>query len=454
MRARLSTLNDVVVWRLCLGCGACAWACPEQKVALFDFEEEGIRPVVEGGPCKSCGECLAVCPAVQSDFRLCSDVSPDSAADKRFKSDWGPITGIWEGHAADSEIRFKGSSGGALTTLAAYCLEELGMHGVLHIAQDPDEPIRNRTRPSRPRSELLAATGSRYSPASVCNGLGLVESAPGLCVIIGKPSEIAAVRNARRLRPELDAKVGVTLSFFCAETPSTRGTIALLQKLGIQPETVAALRYRGLGWPGYFAPTLRNRSSPACKVGYRESWAFLQAHRPWSVQMWPDCTGALADISCGDPWYVEPDGQNPGFSLIVTRTAHGREVVEDAMRSGYLTLRTAEAWKLIRSQKSLLRKKGAIWGRRLVLRLAGLPVTCLSGLDLFRCWLKLPLREKLRSVFGTMRRVLQRKLYRPLYLDPAQGHLVATPGTGFEVKPAILDVKSSKPESGNSEKPE
>jgi hypothetical protein len=53
----------------------------------------------------------------------------------------------------------------ALTALGAYCVAALGMHGVLHIAQDPDDPIRNRTRLSRTREELLAATGSRYSPA-------------------------------------------------------------------------------------------------------------------------------------------------------------------------------------------------------------------------------------------------------------------------------------------------
>lgn len=427
MRARLNTLSDVVAWRLCLGCGACAWACPEQKVRLFDFEDEGIRPVVEGGPCKSCGECLAVCPAVESDFYHGSNGFLENAASQRFQSDWGPITGMWEGHAADAEIRFKGSSGGALTALAAYCLEGLGMHGVLHIAQDPADPIRNRTRLSRTRAELLAATGSRYSPASVCDGLGLVESAPGPCVIIGKPSEIAAVRNARRLRPGLDAKVGVTFSFFCAETPSTRGTIALLQKLGIRPGAVAALRYRGLGWPGHFAPTLRGHASPACKVTYRESWAFLQAYRPWSVQLWPDGTGELADISCGDPWYIEPDERSPGSSLVVARTPRGREIVEAAAAAGYLELQPAESWKLAKSQRGLLLKKGSVWGRRVALRMLGLPVTRFPGLELSRCWWALPMGAKLRSTLGTVRRVLQRRLYRRFRLDLRQARPTGAP---------------------------
>jgi len=416
---RLQKLSDVVDWRMCLGCGACAYACPENRVRLVDFLAEGIRPVVEAGDCGSCQKCLDVCPAVQSDFR--------GAGADSFAKAWGPVVAIWEGHATDPEIRFKGSSGGALTAIGAYCVEVLGMHGVLHIAQDPDDPIRNRTRLSCTREELVAATGSRYSPACVCNGLGLVEKAPSACVVVGKPAEIAAVANARKLRPELDRKIGVTLSFFCAESPSTRGTVALLEKLGVDPASVGELRYRGNGWPGNFAPVKKGERDPCRKMTYRESWAFLQAYRPWSVQLWPDGTGELADISCGDPWYVEPDGANPGFSLVVARTARGREIIEGAMAKGYLALTPAGNEKLVKSQAGLVAKKGAIRGRRLALQILGLPVTRLEGMDLRHNWKPLAFGEKLRATLGTLRRILTRKLYRPLALDPQDGTPVHPP---------------------------
>ena len=37
---------------------------------------------------------------------------------------WGPVLEVWEGYATDPEIRYKGSSGGAATALALYCLEK------------------------------------------------------------------------------------------------------------------------------------------------------------------------------------------------------------------------------------------------------------------------------------------------------------------------------------------
>ncbi|MDB6169022.1 MAG: hypothetical protein JWM88_1886 [Verrucomicrobia bacterium] len=422
---RIQKLSHVVDWRLCLGCGACAYICPDDRVTLVDFLKEGIRPVVKADDCGSCRECLDVCPAVQSDFRP-SEGTP-SGTDDAFTKEWGPVAAIWEGYAVNPEIRYKGSSGGALTAISVYCLEKLGMHGVLHSAQDPNDPIRNLTRLSRTQTELLAATGSRYSPASVCNGLGSVESAPSPCVVIGKPSEISGVRNARKLRPELDRKIGVTLSFFCAESPATRGTEALLQKLGIEPGSVVDLRYRGHGWPGHFAPTVKGAANPAAKLTYSESWAFLQAYRPWSVLLWPDGTGEQADISCGDPWYEAPDGKNPGFSLIVARTTRGREIIEGAIAAGYLSLIAAENWKLSKSQAGLLAKKGEVWGRRAAMRLLRLPVTRLEGIDLWHCWKIQPLFGKLRSTVGTIRRIFRRKIYRRLRLDEQNAKPVKMP---------------------------
>jgi coenzyme F420 hydrogenase subunit beta len=131
-------------------------------VRLVDFVAEGIRRVGERNDCGNCQQCLDVCPAVQTDLQTAS--LPIQKQDALTKG-WGRIRAIWEGHANVPEIRFKGASGGVLTAMSAYYVEKLGMHGVLHIAQNPDDSVRNRTHLSRSREDLLAATGSRYSPA-------------------------------------------------------------------------------------------------------------------------------------------------------------------------------------------------------------------------------------------------------------------------------------------------
>lgn len=420
----MKNLKEVVDWRMCIGCGACAYICPEQKIELWNYRAEGIRPVVATDSCSGCRVCLDVCPAVATDFSPLGSHDKFKAGDpglldRAFVEDWGTVLEVWEGCACDDVIRYQGSSGGVLTALSVYCIEQGGMEGVLHIGAQPDAPYLNETRFSKTREELLAAAGSRYSPASVCDSLGRVESASAPCVVIGKPGEIAGLRNAERLKPALREKVGVTLSFFCAESPSTEGTLALLREMNHDPESLESLRYRGHGWPGHFAPVRKGAKKPMQKMTYSESWRFLQSFRPWSVHLWPDGTGECADVSCGDPWYENPDGNNPGFSLIAVRTERGRALVRAAMEAGYLKLTPADAWKLVKSQQYLAEKKASIWGRRAALRLFGCPVTKFTGASLFACWLRLPLAEKAKSFFGTIKRILARKLYRTLRLDPA-----------------------------------
>lgn len=415
---RLTHVGKIADWRLCLGCGACAYVCPEQTIRLVNDLEAGIRPVVTAATenCVSCTRpCLEVCPAFENDHR---EINAQTGTMTELRAAFGPVLALWEGHATDPAIRRAGSSGGLLTALALYGLEQGGMHGVLQVGMDPADPTRNRTKLSHSRAELLANTGSRYAPASVCDGLHLVEQAPGPCVVVGQPSEVTALRKAQRLRPKLAANTGLVLSFFCAGSPSRKGTLELLRAMNVQPENVGHLRYRGNGWPGTFAVTLKDERKEVTRpvrreMSYRESWGFVQAFRPFATHLCPDGSGEDADLSCGDPWYREIAPGEPGSSLVVVRTRRGERWLQDAMQAGYVTLQRAEPWKLTRSQRNLITKRGAIGGRIAMLRLFGLPAPRLKGFSLFQNWRQLSWNEKLRSTAGTLRRMVTRGYFRP-----------------------------------------
>lgn len=134
--------------------------------------------------------------------------------------------------------------------------------------------------------------------------------------------------------------------------------------------------------------------------------------------MCPDGTGEFADISCGDPWYRDiPDGE-PGRSLILVRTETGRRVLHDAVRRGYLHIEPTPDDCLRRSQPNLLAKRSALWGRLLALRMMGAPVPRYEGFYLFQNWLHSHPREKVRSVFGMVRRAVARGYARPQRILP------------------------------------
>ncbi len=407
---RIKNAQDVARWRLCVGCGACAFVCPQRNITLVDVVGEGIRPRLSADRCTQCGDCLAACPGINADHSSRAGVNGLLG---ELLQGWGPVLEVWEGHASDQSLRFNGSSGGAASALALHCLEHEGMHGVLHIAAEGRTPYTNKTVLSRSREEILSRAGSRYSPASPCDGLELIESAPGPCVFIGKPCDVAALRKVGRIRKRLEKNVGVALGIFCAGTPSTQGTLDLLRRLDVKPDDLEALRYRGQGWPGDFVALAKGSANSVKRLTYRESWGFIQKYRPYRCHLCPDGTGEFADISCGDPWYREILENEQGYSLVLVRTERGREILRRARDVGSVTLKRADPELLERSQRNLLLKRGAVLGRLVAMRMFGIPPPRLKGYHLLGNWLSLPMKEKASSVLGTARRIIQRKYYRP-----------------------------------------
>ena len=157
------------------------------------------------------------------------------------------------------------------------------------------------------------------------------------------------------------------------------------------------------------------------EIQKEKGWGFVQAYRPFSTHLAPDGTGEDADIACGDPWYREIAGDDPGSSLVLVRTETGRRLLRGAMEAGYVTLTRAASWKLMISQKNLMAKRGAIGGRVAMMKLLGLPVPRLRGFSLFKNWRRLSLAEKLRSTIGTIRRIITRRYHRPLGLKASEG---------------------------------
>jgi len=416
----MQSIEDVAQRHLCAGCGVCAYLEPA-AIQMVDDLDRGRRPVVQRQDESGLG--LQACPGI----RLEQPPAPEGA-DPDLRPGWGNVIAVWEGHSGDDEIRFAGSSGGAATALAHWALEEAEMSGVLHTRAQPNQPVLNETTLSASREELLAATGSRYSPASPADGLaGIVDAASG-GVFIGKPCDVAGAAAAARMDAVLAEKLKLTIAIFCAGAPSTNATIDYIGSIGgPASEDLAQLRYRGNGWPGMFTATGRDASQ--VERTYAQSWGVIQAERPWRCRICPDHSGELADISVGDPWYRQLKDGEPGSSLIVARTKRGREAIEAAIAAGYLVCKEVDHSLLPDSQPGLLTLRASVFGRLLAMRLQGLPTPVYKGFSLARLWItKLSLRRKIGSVLATIPRLRRWGIHHPRKVVP--GRLQSKPSKG------------------------
>lgn len=407
---KIRCVDQVAEWRLCTGCGACIAACANQAIIMVDVFDQGMRPKVNSERCEKCGGCVEVCPGIEI-----SHQSFNNRSVSELSCEWGPILDVWEGYAADSQIRYNGSSGGAATALALFCLEKKDASGVLHIGTRPEAPLENVAVFSKSKAELLGRTGSRYSPAAPCEKLEWIQESTSPSVFIGKPCDVVALRKSQAVNPLLDEKVSLAISVFCAGTPATEGTYKILSSLGVKPEQTEELRYRGCGWPGATTVKMKGDNGQTRQMSYEESWGNILSHYgQFRCRICPDSTGEFADISCGDPWYRELKEDEQGWSLVVVRTERGKEILREAVKAGYVNLERVEPNTIPRSQKALLSRRRHLWGRLLIMWMMRVPVPRYIGFFLLGSWLRLSSIEKLHSLAGTLKRIILRGWMRPL----------------------------------------
>ncbi|WP_231868993.1 Coenzyme F420 hydrogenase/dehydrogenase, beta subunit C-terminal domain [Rhodococcus opacus] len=309
---------------------------------------------------------------------------------------------IWEAYALDKDIRFRGSSGGTLTALNEWLLASGQIDSVVVAAASESSPEKTESSAVRTRSDIVRATGSRYAPTANAAAADVDNPASA---VVGKPCEISALRALAKSR---DQRSPLLLSFFCAGVPSQHATNSLIHELGVDDGAdLAALRYRGHGWPGdFYVEDTRGNSA---RTSYDVSWG---QHLGPAVQqrckLCPDGVGESADISAGDFWRADSDGypdftDQDGLSVLIARTRRGEEIIRRAAEEGVIAVRAIDPDAVAAVQPFQVVRRATLLGRMVGSRLAGHPTPRYRGFRLRRLSMRSPLRT-LRAMAGTFRR--------------------------------------------------
>ncbi|MCF8262634.1 MAG: Coenzyme F420 hydrogenase/dehydrogenase, beta subunit C-terminal domain [Melioribacteraceae bacterium] len=395
-------INDLSESSICIGCGLCESVFGNEFVKITE-DSAGFFVAKQSKrlDANQIKKLKKWCPAIR--------VENPVAGTREDSLIWGNYESIASGYATNPEMRFKGSSGGALSAVLSYLINSMKYEGVVQIGRAVNEATRNSNFFSTSDDMLLRNAGSRYSPSSPLIDITRIIDNHKKIVVVGRPCDISALRQYLNSIPKCDLDV-VLISFLCAGTPSLKGTEKILSMFNLNKSDVVEFRYRGEGWPGmsYAIDKLGRKHS----LSYEDSWGkVLNKHLQFRCKICPDGVGSSADITFGDAWDSDsgyPDfSEKEGQSLIISRTYLGKKIIESAAEFGAINLTKFDVGKLRTIQKYHLNKKGLVWSRLIAWRLLGKSYPKFTNFNLYKLSRMIPIKITISNMFGTLKRIVK-----------------------------------------------
>lgn len=362
--------------KACLGCGLCIDEKSKKKMELYT---DGYYHPSEKA-------------LIDSNFReYCPGLGIYQKNIKTSKQEiiYGPIVSpVICGHATDKTINYQASSGGVITALCIHLLKHRLVDGILQVRQSHKNPTETESHLSTTVTEVMECMGSRYAPCSLFEHLHEYLSTGMRLAVVGKPCDIAALKQYMAVYPQKTRSILYTFSVMCMGLPSHTATLEMAQYLGIKPSNIKNVRYRGFGWPGKAMVESYDEQKKECT--YIESWgAILGRDTLFRCKLCPIGFGEFADISCGDAWYCK-DG-NPSFnsdeagrSFIFIRSIKGKALAEHAIADGTIAVEPYDMAEMPFIQKSQYQRKVNIPIRYVLYKVLVNPQFRLKGFRLIR----------------------------------------------------------------------
>ena len=387
-------INRILRNDLCIGCGLCSSVLGHSKCEMILNIPKGFYyPRLQKGVNDK---------VVQN---ICPGITIHGNGNHGI---WGEVVEIVEGWSQDPNIRYKAASGGIVTSLAIYLLESSKVDAVLQVGVKQDSCIYNELQVSRCKEDVLKNAQSRYAPAlTLYNIIELLDNSNEKYAFVGKPCDIAGIRNLCKEYPKYKERFKLFISIFCAGMPSYVATVKTWQMSGRTDEP-CNLKYRGDGWPGNFKATWENGET--FELSYNDSWGkILGRSIGFRCKICPDGIGMLADIAVGDSWGTKdgyPDfTEEEGRCFVFVRSKKGLEILSGAKE--YVEYHELPINRNQEMQPYQYERRKMVWWRILPLYLISPHLLRYNGLGLFRQSMNVSVLVGIRTFIGSAKRYLK-----------------------------------------------
>jgi coenzyme F420 hydrogenase subunit beta len=347
------TIEETVSASLCTGCGTCIGLCPNSAIHL-SRKEDIYFPTINEKKCTRCGICFEVCPGYSVDFRKLNLII---FGREPLNSPMGNYVNCYMGHATDLGIRQNSASGGLITGLLIFAIEEGIIDGALVTIMSDTHPLEPEVFIARTKDEIISASKSKYCPVPANIALKDVREEKGKFAAIGLPCHIQGIRKAEIINKKLAKKIVLHLGLFCNHGSTFSATNYLLKKMNLKNKDVKRIDYRGEGWPGGMSITLKNGKKKFIRHFDPFYWGhvFNKYFLTTRCALCNDKTCELSDISFADAWHLSDSKM--GESIIISRNKIGEELLQKATKKKKIEIKRISSEKVLESQAPNLVKR-------------------------------------------------------------------------------------------------
>ena len=306
-------LEDVHRKGLCVGCGACVDLCP-----YFKSYKGRIAMLF---PChRTSGRCYAYCPKTEVDLDLLARRLWDTSYDGE---PMGHFVKIMTTRAGEKGPKGSFQAGGTVSSLISFALEEGVLDSAVLTGREGMVPVPRLVT----RSEAVAGcASSKYTAAPTLSALHrAVREGYSRIGVVATPCQTTAIAKMRihsARGEDLSSRVGLVVGLFCTWALDTRGLVKLLS------ERVDAAAVGKMDIP---PPPAEMMVIETGKGDLEIGLGDIRPLVPEGCRFCPDMTAEWADVSVG---VLEED---PRRNTLVIRTKRGMEIVERALKSGWLS---------------------------------------------------------------------------------------------------------------------
>ena len=322
--------KEIIQQGLCTQCGSCVGL----SKGKLSFKERLTIPIphLETEDRKLPEACMQACPAKE-----CSYLDLNRFVFGKLPKNWliGNLLKARIAFASSPKVRRNGASGGAITGVLLHLLETGKITGAVCLKLGAEVPYLAKPIIARTPEEIKACAQSVYSVSPMNTILGEIAANEGPLAYVGLPDQVASVRKLQLAGNSSVKSIKYIIGPYVGTQMYFESVRSFLRSHGVQSEDeIVDLKYRAGEWPGNLRIVLRDgRLIEAEKFYYNYLIPFYITQS--SLQA-VDFSNELTDISVGDAWSPKYESQKKGFSVVLSRSPLGEQIISEMIEKGSL----------------------------------------------------------------------------------------------------------------------